>query len=189
MENRNLLKIALLVAITNCLFSCGNLDNPKERNKLVFVNSITSVTDSVNALNLILLNTRKQNYIYAIDSNYLYIEIDKQTSIKVGLLSDNQLFESTFLEFIEDVSDRKHFISLVAYLNKNYLSRCDIENGKPVYMYRDKIYMADRQTDLFRFVVFVNSEQEINLKRYKILDSHKNLYLLANTEAKIWSSK
>jgi hypothetical protein len=186
MENKNIFKIVLLLSATSFLISCGNLENPKERNTLAFTDSIASVADSINVLNSILLNTHKENYIYAIDSNYLYIDNREQTAVKIGALSDSLLFESKSLSFIS-TSNRKHFISLVAYLNRNYLSRCDIENGQPIYMYRDDIYMADRQTDLFRFVVFANSEQGIDLNRYKILDEHKNLYLLANKEAKIWS--
>ncbi|MDP3013623.1 MAG: hypothetical protein Q8M92_05225, partial [Candidatus Subteraquimicrobiales bacterium] len=78
---------------------------------------------------------------------------------------------------------------VAAYLNKNYLTRCNLENRQFQYLYRDNIYMADRQTDLERFVVFSTSEQEINLNRYKILDKRKNLYLLADKDAKIWESK
>ena len=188
MGNKNLLRIAFLLGMIFCFFSCGNLDNPKERNKLVFTDSITSVTDSISVLNAILLNTQKENYVYAIDSNYLYINNGEQTARKIGLLSDSLIFESKSLSFIT-TNDRKHFISLVTYLNRNYLSRCDIENRQPIYMYRDGIYMADRQTDLFRHVVFANSEQEIDLNRYKILDKNRNLYLLADKEAKIWSSE
>jgi hypothetical protein len=56
-------------------------------------------------------------------------------------------------------------------------------------MYRADIFMGELQTDLFRLVVFANSEQEIDLNRYKILDKRKNLYLLADKDAKIWSSE
>lgn len=189
MENRNLLRIIFLFGAIFCFFSCDNLDNPKERNKIVFADSITSVADSISVLNAILLKTHKENYIYGIDSNYLYINNSEPTAMKMKYdrLSDNMLFDSKPLSFI-NTSDRKQFINLVTYMYRNYLSRCDIENGQPIYLYRDDIYQADRQTDLLRFVVVVNSEQEIDLNRYKILDRYKSLYLLADKNAKIWSS-
>ncbi len=199
MENKILFKIAVLLSATSFLFSCGNLDNPKERNKLVFEDSINSVNDSVNAMNELLLKTGRQFYIYAIDVDmnnvdrnendfFLYVDDTSHSAQKVGIITDSLLYKSKLLEFIDTLA-RKRFVSLALYLNKNYLSSCDIENGNPIYMYKSDIYMADRQTDLFRYVVFANSEQEIDLNRYKILDKHRNLYLLADKEAKIWSSE
>jgi len=199
MENRNILKIAFLFGATVCLFSCGNLDNPKERNKLAFNDSITSVSDSVNAMNKILLKSKNKHITYGIDVDmnnpdrdenvfFLYIDDTSNSLQNAGIITDSLLYKSKLLEFIDN-TERKRFVNLAFYLNTNYLSSCNIENGKLIFMYRFNIYMADRQTDLFRHVVFANSEQEIDLNRYKILDKHRNLYLLADKEAKIWSSE
>ena len=186
--NKNLVKIAIVFGIIFCLFSCGKLYNPKERNRFVFNDNINAVADNIIAMNVILIKTQKQNYIYAIDSNQIYINENKQYASKLGLITDSLLFENKALSFINS-PDRKRFIGLAKCLNDNYLSRCDIENGHPIYMYRADIFMGDSQTDLFRYVVFANSEKEIDLNRYKILDKHRNLYLLANKDAKIWSSE
>jgi len=186
MEIKFILRIAAFTSVL-ILNSCSDLKNPKERIKLDFNNSINAVAESIKEMNKILIKTKKQNYVYAIDSNQLYINENKQYANKLGLLTDNFLFENKSLSFI-DTSDRKHFISLATYLNENYLSRCDIENGQMIYIYRADIYMGELQTDLFRYAVFANSKQEIDLTRYKILDSSGNLYLLADKNAKIWEN-
>jgi hypothetical protein len=199
MENKFLFKIAVLLSATFFLFSCGNLNNPKERNKLIFSDSISSVTDSVIAMNKILLKSKKGLFTYGIDVDmnnadrngnefFLYIDDSSNSVHKAGVITDSLLYKSKWLDFI-DSSERKRFVNLSLYLNKNYLSSCNFENGQLVYMYRDDIYMADMQTDLFRHVVFANSEQEIDLNRYKILDKSRNLYLLSDKKAKIWSSE
>lgn len=186
MEINIILRIAAFTTVL-VLTSCSDLRNPKERNKLVFYNSINAIADSIKEMNEILIKTEKQNYVYAIDSNKLYINENKQYANKLGLLTDNLLFENKSLSFI-DTSDRKQFISLATYLNENYLSRCDIENGQMIYMYRADIYMGELQTDLFRYVIFATSKQEIDSTRYKILDRVGNLYLLAVKNAKIWEN-
>jgi hypothetical protein len=187
MENKINLRLAILFAAAFLLFSCKDLKNPKGRNKLVFIDSRNAVVDSINVMNEILLRTNKENYIYAVDSYQLYINDYTQYAQKVGLITDSLLFKSKWLTFI-DTLERKRFVNLAMYLNKNYLSRYDIENGQPVYLYRADIYMADRQADIERVVVLVNSEKDINLNRYKILNSFENLFLLANKDAKIWES-
>jgi len=188
MENKIVLKIAVLFVTLFCLSSCGKLDNPKERNKIVLKDSAYSVADSIKVMNELLFKTGREYYIYALDSNKLFINDNSQYAKELGVLSDTSLFKNKCLAFI-DASERKHFVALTKYLNDNYLSRCDIENGLPTYTYRADIYMGEAREDLDRLVVFANSEQEIDLNRYKILDSCKSLYLLANKDAKIWSNE
>lgn len=198
MGNKNLFKIAVLFSALSFLFSCGNLENPKDRNMLLFNDSITSVTDSVHAMNEIFLKSQNEIFAYGIDVDmnnadrkdnefFLYINDALHSVHNVGIITDSLLYKSKLLEFI-DSSERKRFVNLTLYLNKNHLSGARIESGKLIYFYRDNIYMADAQADLNRFVVFSNSKQEINLTRYKILDKRKNLYLLAYRKAKIWSN-
>lgn len=91
--------------------------------------------------------------------------------MKIGLLTDSSIYQSSSLSFIES-SDRKHFISLISYLNRNHLSRCDVRNGLPVYLYRFDIYMGESQTDLLRHVCLDSTEQKIDLQWYKIIDKH-----------------
>jgi hypothetical protein len=197
MENKNSFKIAVLFVTAFCLLSCGNLDNPKVRNKIVFNDNVSSVTDSVKAMAEILFKSKNGISTYGIDVDmnnldrnenefFLYIDDDLHSVQNAGMITDSLLYKSKLLEFI-DSSERKRFVNLALYLNKNHLSSCNIESGMVFYMYRTDIYMADRQTDLDRFVVFAKFEQEIDLNRYKILDCCKNLYLLANKDAKIWS--
>lgn len=199
MENKAIFKTLSLLFFTFIFSSCGNLDNPKERNKIVCTDSISSVKDSLNLMNKILLKTgRKFTTIYGIDVDmdnidrnenefYLYVDDSLHSPRKVGMITDSLLYKSKWLKFI-DFSDRKHFINLALYLYRNHLSACYIENELALYTYRGNIYMADKQMDLVRFLVFAKFD-EIDLNAYKILDSSKNLYLLANKEAKIWSSK
>jgi hypothetical protein len=48
--------------------------------------------------------------------------------------------------------------------------------------------MADGHQDMQRFVVFANSQNEIDLHQYKILDSKNHLFLLSDKNAKIWEN-
>jgi len=162
------------------------VENPKERNELVFADKVSSVADSMRVLNAMLLNTHKQGYMYAVDKDWFFVPDIDQNLLKVGLLSDSLLYQNRLLSFI-DALDRKHFIDLVRYLNRNYLSTCFVEEGLPVYMYRDDVYMADNQADLDRFVCLLDPEQRMDLRWHKILDKHDSLYLLANKDARIWS--
>jgi len=199
MENRTSFKITVICVIIFFIFSCVKINNPTERNKLVFNDSIRSVKDSLITMNQILLKTGRKSSIYGIDADmnsinhnendlFLYVDDSLHSAQKVGKITDSILYKSKLLRFIEPLN-RKRFINLALYLNKNHLSTCYIQNEQPCYMYRSDIYMADRQTDLDRFVVFAKSKYEIDSIRYKILDSSNNLYLLANKDAKIWSGK
>ena len=199
MKNKNGYRVLVLLLTVNCLCSCVNLDNPQERNELVFNDRISSIADSINVMNEILLKSKKGIYTYGVDVDmnnlnrnenefFLYI-MDRSRSVqKVGIITDTLLYKSQWLQFLDD-SDKKRFIDLVLYLNKNHLSGCYIDPKKVYYGYRDNIYMADRQTDLCRTVVYAKSEQEIDVNCYKILDKCNNLYLLADKDAKIWSSE
>ena len=192
-------KIVILLWATSFLFSCGNLDNPKVRNKLVFNDSLSSVADSISVMNKIFIKSNKGIFAYGIDvamnnidrkddEFFLYINDTFNSVYNVGNISNTLLYKSTLLDFIE-ITERKHFVSLALYLYKNKLSGCSIENGKLLYMYRADVFMGESQTDLCRYVVFSDSEQEVDLNRYKILDQHKNLYLLADKGAKIWTNE
>lgn len=199
MKNKNGYRVLVLLLTANCLCACVNLDNPQERNELVFNDSISSIADSINVMNEILLKYEKGicSYWVSVDMNnlnrnendfFLYI-MDRSRSVqKVGIITDTLLYKSQWLQFLDD-SDKKRFINLVLYLNKNYLSSGGVDINQVFYGYRDNIYMADRQTDLCRTVVYAKSEQEIDVNCYKILDKCNNLYLLADKDAKIWSSE
>ena len=199
MKNKNGYRVLVLLLTANCLCACVNLDNPQERNELVFNDSISSIADSINVMNEILLKYEKGicSYWVSVDMNnlnrnendfFLYI-MDRSRSVqKVGIITDTLLYKSQWLQFLDD-SDKKRFINLVLYLNKNYLSSGGVDINQVFYGYQDNIYMADRQTDLCRTVVYAKLEQEIDVNYYKILDKCNNLYLLADKDAKIWSSE
>jgi hypothetical protein len=190
---------AIIFGTAFCFLSCSDLDNPKERNQIVFAHGVSAVEDSVNAMNNILSESNNKIYTYGIDVDmnnidrdekelFLYIDDNTDKIRKVGMITDSLLYTSALLEFL-DTSQRKHFVNLALYLNANKLSGCSIQNNIFYYTYRADIYMADRQTDLDRFVIHAKSVQGIDTARYKILDNRNNLYLLANKDATIWSSK
>lgn len=162
--------------------SCLKVYNPPERNRLVFKDSIRQVAAWLEEMNQIVLATDKKFYIYGIDSTTLYIPYNDTLSPKVGLLTDSTLYCHKALSFIE-ASKRKRFIALAKHLYDNFITRCDIENGEPYYSYRSDIYMADYQQDLDRFLSYTQYQDNLNLRRYKILDSVNNLYLLAYKDA------
>jgi len=185
MENKVVLKLVTLLIALFLLTSCGNIDNPKERNKLVFVDTINSVSDSIRAMNGILLKQNKFISTFVVHKNILYIDDSSANVNQVGDLNDSLLYKNNKLFFIES-KERKRFIKLVSFLNKNYLGWCVFRNNQFLYQYRADIYMADRQIDLERFVGYSKAEQEIDFNFCKILDRKENLYLLADKKAKIW---
>lgn len=148
----------------------------------MFKDSIHQVAEWLEEMNQIVLATDKRFFIYGIDSSTIYIPHDDTSSTKVGLLTDSTLYRHKALSFIE-ASKRKRFIDLAKHLYDNFITRCDIENHESYCLYRSDIYMADYQQDLFRFIVYTQHKNNLNLRRYKILDSVNNLYLLAYKDA------
>ncbi len=198
MENKKCLKATIVLWITLYTCSCVSVNNSKDRDKLVFSDSITDVIDSLNVMNEILLKSGEGNYTYGIDVDmnntdrnenelFLYINDDSNSVYNVGNVTDTSLYQSKLIDFI-DSSERKHFVNLAMYLKKNHLSGCKSENGKLIYFYREFFYLADAQIDLDRFITFSDSEKDVDPNRYKILDRYGNLLLLANKDAAVQSS-
>jgi hypothetical protein len=201
MDNK---KIVIYIAVLVIISSCGNVENPKERNIISFKNNVDSVGLEIQKLNKILERKGKKHFVYGIDeSNVLFIE-DSSNKIKdVGLLTDKNLQKESILSFIVG-TQRNEFIQLIRYLKQNYITRCNHEKGHYIYLYRDDIFMADRQKNLQRFIVFAKDKAEIeNLLEddfvnaahggkynlaYKILEQNDNLFLLANKDAEIWEN-
>jgi len=48
--------------------------------------------------------------------------------------------------------------------------------------------MADRQKDLWRFIMLKDDIRNINLDKYKVLDRKGNLFLLADKGAEIYNT-
>ncbi len=201
MDNR---KIFIYIAIMLIISSCGKLKNPKERNVISFKNNIDSVAFAIERMNDILDRSDINNYFfYSIDNNILYVKGVTNKSLKAGNITDTLLYKSEALSLINN-HRRKEFVKLLGLLNQNYLDRCDYESGNYIYLYRNNIYMADRQKDLQRFVVFAKDKDEIkNLLEdnfvnaahggkynlaYKIIDQKENLFLLAHKDAEIWEN-
>ena len=186
-----LLKLILVFIWFLSLNSCMRVINPKERNTLTFENNIEEVYDSILVMNKIVSEFYFNDFAFAVsDNNELYFinyQLHKGSS-RIGVLSDSLLYKNDALNFLKK-NDIKRFLKLCDYQNRNYLSRCDVRNNHIVYTYRANIYMADWQTDLNRIVVTADSIVDIDLTTYKILDKYKNLYLLANKDAKIYEGE
>jgi hypothetical protein len=181
-------KIAVFLILIVAIFSsCGRLDNPKERNSISFNDGVDSVAIAIEKMNYILDSSNVSNFFwYAVSSmkNSLYISHNYNRK-NVGLLTDTTLYKSEDLFFIQE---KKEFIRLVIFLENNNISRCDYENGDYIYLYRGNIYMADRQKDLWRFIMLTDDIRNINLDKYKVLDNKDNLFLLADKDAEIYDT-
>ncbi len=183
MENKILI---IYITIIVVLSSCGRLENPKERNSISFKDNIDSVSIAIEEINHILDSSKVRNFFwYAASSDENYLYVDQNSREKVGLLTDTTLYKSEDLFFIQE---KKEFIRLVIFLENNNISRCDYENGDYIYLYRNNIYMADRQKDLWRFIMLTDDIRNINLDKYKVLDNKGNLFLLADKDAEIYDT-
>lgn len=201
MDNR---RIFIFIAVILIISSCGKLKNPKERNVISFKNDVDSVAFAIENLNKIFKNRIQKPFIYGIDeSSVLFIEDSLNNNKYIGLITDETLEHEYLLPFV-DISKRDEFVQLVKYLYKNHIYRCNYKKGHYLYLYKDDIYMADRQEDLQRFIVFAKNKAEIenllednfvkaahggkdNLS-YKIIDQKDNLFLLAPKDAEIWEN-
>ena len=201
MDNR---KIFMYIGFIFILSSCGKLNNPKERNILSFKSNIDSVFYKIKEMNSILKTTTKKYFIFGINKkNILFIEDSTHKIKDVGFIFDTLLYKSELLKFINS-KKRSSFVKDVIFLNNNFLTQCNEKKGKYLYSYRANMYMADRQEDLQRYVVYAKDKSEIEflLKdnfinaasggkynlAYKILDHKGNLYLLAHKDAEIWEN-
>jgi hypothetical protein len=180
-------KIAVFLILIVAIFSsCGRLDNPKERNSISFNDGVDCVAIAIEKMNYILDSSKVRNFFwYAASSDENYLYVNQNSREKVGLLTDTTLFKSEDLFFIQE---KKEFIRLVIFLENNNISRCDYENGDYIYLYRGNIYMADRQKDLWRFIMLTDDIRNINLDKYKVLDNKDNLFLLADKDAEIYDT-
>jgi len=199
MDNR---KITIYIAAILIISSCSKLKNPKDRNVISFKNDVDSVAFAIEKLNIIFKKNKKEHFVYGIDENEILFIKDSSGSIRdIGLLTDKTVVNKSLLSFI-DTSRRNEFVKLIQYLNKNYITRCNYKNGHYLYLYKNDIYMADRQRDLQRYIVFAKNKAEIeNLLEdnfakaahggkynlaYKIIDQKDSLFLLAHKDAEIW---
>ncbi len=175
MGNRLLLVLGSLLILNSCL----KLSNPKERNIITFESEIDSVTISIQEMNDLLTKYRKS-------------------------INDTLSYQNEALSFFETVNEKKKFIDLTKFLFKNHLSGILRQTNKYLYYYRDKIYMADRQEDLWRYIIYLENMSAIkyllkddfvkaahggtyNLS-FKVIDQKGNLFLLAHKDAKIWEN-
>lgn len=182
---KTVIHIFLIILIN---ISCSRLNNPKERNIILFSNNTDSVIYAIKEMNNILDSAKiKEYFFYAIDREALYVANNLNKSQRIGSIKDTLLDESILLSFL-DLDKRKRFINIVLYLHSNHIDRCDYENNNFIYLYRSNIYMADRQKDLMRYVVLVNSIKDIDLNKYKVLNNKNNLFLLVDKDAEIWEN-
>ena len=181
-------KLLIIVVILIIVSSCGKLKNPQERNTLIFKDDINSVFNAIQSMNTILINSEvKNHFFYAIDDdNILYADYGENESTRIGSISDIELNKS-LISFIS-LNDRERFLKLASFLFNNHFERCGYKNNRFIYIYRSKIYMADRQKDLMRYVMIANSIDDIELYKYKILDTKGNLFLLADKNAEIYEN-
>ncbi len=186
---RRIQKIIILVWILG-LYSCTSINNPKDRNTLVFNDNIDSVIQSIEKLNKIITASGRKFYVYAVEDNHLYVEDGIRSSVarNLGNLNDSLVFSNISLHFIRD-EDSRDFVRLVAYLYKNHIDRCDVVNNRCIYSYRSELYMADRQKDLMRYIVLSDTINGFDSNRFKVLERHNNLSLLADKDARIYVGK
>jgi len=184
MVNKNILKKAMVFYLFFWLISCTNVINPKERNKLVFIDDLNMVVDSINQMNKLVTKMNQEYFSWTVTpSGEFYIN-----STNVGYITDDSLINKKEYNYLEN-NEKIIFINLVKFLSKNYITKCDKESGRIMYMYRTNIYMADKQVDLFRYIIVAKNEKDIDTRIYKILDRKENLFLLSDTNAKIWETK
>lgn len=200
------MKNTLLFILTLLLLSsCMRVINPKERNVISFENDIRNVTTAIQEMNGLLAKYDKVGFSYVISNDTcLFVETSGKFN-KVGCFNDtlSLLYESEMLSFLEMKNERKRCIELIKFLNKNHLTSVLKRKNKYLFRYRNNIYMADRQEDLNRYIVYAKDELDLkelleddlvkaahggmyNLS-YKIINKKGHLFLLANKDAKIWT--
>ena len=168
--------------------------NPKERNKIVFKNSIADVRDSLSSL-MILLNKmpvdkHNNNLVEFCIGDSDEISINYSETLKTDSFFIIKKYSINELEPLT-VEEQNQFIRLVLYLKSNYLFRCDFYKNinQLEYCYREHPHKGDYHTYLLRFIILNNSSHQIDTNWYKILDKKGDLFLCAYKEAIIWEGE
>lgn len=173
------------------LISCVR-ENPQDRNYLSFPNGNTDeIIDSLYSF---------QNFVKSMDLPYdkklrtiwfNYNNNNLEISGEViGNINFHNLRESNSFKKLSN-NDIHEFIKLFRFLFYNNIipgtyrfasDRMYFEYKKYYFMYNTYNY----DDDLDRFLKLANSENELDLAHFKILDSYKDIYLTTFKDSKIW---
>ena len=166
------------VVIILIIFANSCYTNPPERNKIVFIDKIEDVQDSLLKMKELLIKLPKR--IDSLNTNY---------RIKNGkLLVNDSLFNDSFIrdsKMIFTNSEKNNFINLSYYLNKNHLSVAYFDQESEIwrFIYRE---IPDRDFDDLREITVLDSTNDLShFKLDTILDEKVKIFLLAPKDAKI----
>jgi hypothetical protein len=188
-----LIILSLLYFFLFHLLRCVIPDNPKERNKIIFKESILNVQDSLHIMTSYLkrIPVYKEDWVeYCIvNKNVLCVNFKRIGSIDSLLLTA----QNTPIQELKILSkeDQLRFLCVAKYLNENYLYRVDYYK-RSNYLeccYREFKNAGDYQNDLMRFITLGESLQNFDKNRYQIIDTNQNLILYADKDAKIWEGE
>lgn len=168
--------IVFIIAIT--LSACYK--NSVERNTIVFKDRVGSVQDSLLKIKGLLAKLPERsdnlNINYIIKNKKLYTNYDfsKGSIIEVG--NPYGQFKS---------SEKKDFITLALYLNKNFISAAYFDRNSAVwrFIYREKPDIT--YNDSRDIVVLTNEEAASIRSKVQVLDQKGKIYLVAPADAKI----
>lgn len=164
--------------------SCGQIQDPL-RNKIVLIDEINQVSDSILNIQLLLDKLPKDPIIGSfIDrEGHLYVNTKKVGLLKEALNDPSIRSDSVFENFSND--DFTRFISITVFLLQNHIygSRKDNLSGMFVHEYRrteENVY-----TDIRDIMVNIDTTSSRFMNQYQILDKKENLVLVAPLDADI----
>jgi len=181
----------LVMLLSLCAFSCMR-ENPKDRNYLFFnehkkdeiIDSLVSLKELISTLD------------FPVSLGKVWFQFYNENLIisknEIGKLTYNNLRSNRHLKNINDI-DLKRFISIFIFLHNCGISSPSYDKDLKIidYQYKHYYYMYSTLSyddDLIRFLKLVENIDDIDLEHFKILDSYKNVYLLAFKDSQIWES-
>lgn len=173
----------LVIVMTAILSSCSY--NDAERNKLVFINSIDEVQDSIRVMNSMLdifIDDKIINY-YIVDENYLYVN-----SKPVGKVFLNGLIQiKDSLSVLSELNKLQieRLTKIALFLKRNFIC------GAYKNVFFERYFYDYRPTPEVEYkdlrVIFYGDENSKNLpcspvERVNFLEHQKNLFLISFTD-------
>lgn len=199
MKRNKILTVSILIVLVFLYFFFFHIlkstlpDNPKERNKIEFKESILNVQDSLHVMISYLrkMSVYQEDWVSycVVDKNVLCVNFKEIGGID-SLLST---VPNVPIEELKALSKEEQlgFLCLAKYLNENFLSRFDYFKSSNYLecCYRFYTNAGDYQNDLNRYITLGDSLQTFDKNRYQVIDSSQNIILYADKDAKIWEGK
>lgn len=167
-------KIILIILFLIAIISCIN--KPRNRDRLIFIDKVDHVRDSLSKIEGLLSMLPKRNDI----KNINYKFSDHRFSINDTSMND--IRDSVFSN-IYTINQKAELLKLSRYLGDNFVSGGYFDEVYGIWRFQYRDFPESRFNDVRDLCVFDSGN--VSLEKDTILDQKDGIFLLAPKEAKI----